>query len=268
MAVYNVPVYDANGNRLPVVEQKEITVPWVSSMHRGYTNAVSGGSIHENTLPAYYRAFLNGADWVEVDARQSSDGVYVSNHDPTITVDGTTYTIAEETAETLTNLVLSTDDEYGDCKLLSLESVLKLCLYTGMCANIDCKSIEPETLAKLVVDVGMSGRVAYANTSTAYATRILAVDPNAGFIIAYSASNLSTWSNVLADYHVRQRSYAYASSISNEALEATRSYGFKYMLSGISYATQISCVPDMVEYLAWIDCKAVNQQYCDSLILV
>lgn len=260
-------VYDVNGNKIQVLD-KEITVPWVSSMHRGYTNAVSGGSIHENTLPAYYRAFLNGAEWIEADARLSSDGVYVSNHDPTITVDGTTYTIAEETAETLTNLVLSTDEEYGDCKLPSLESVLKLCLYTGMCANIDCKSIDPETLAKLVVDVGMSGRVAYANTSTAYATRILAVDPNAGFIIAYSANNLSNWANVLTDYHVRQRSYAYASTISDTAVESTRSYGFKYMLSGVSYASRITQVPDMVEYLAWIDCKAANKQYLDNLTLL
>lgn len=267
MAVYNVPVYDANGNRLPVVEQKEITVPWVSSMHRGYTNAVSGGSIHENTLPAYYRAFLNGADWVEVDARRSSDGVYVSNHDPTITVDDTTYTIAEETAETLTNLVLSTDDEYGDCKLPTLESVLKLCLYTGMCANIDCKSIDPETLAKLVVDVGMSGRVAYANTSTAYATRILAVDANAGFIISFSDTALSNWTNVLTDYHTRQRSYMYGgANIAN--IEKAKSNGYRYMITGISYANQITQVPDMVEYLAWIDCKAVNRTYLDNLTLI
>ena len=260
-------VYNTYGDKIPVIE-KEVTVPWASSMHRGYTDAVSGGTIHENTLAAYYRAFLNGADWVEADARLSSDGVYVSCHDATITVDGVTYTIAEETAETLTSLVLSTDEIYGECKLPTLEDVLKLCLYTGMSANVDCKSIDPETLAQLVVDVGMSGRVSYANTSTAYATRILAVDPNAGFIIAYSTSNLSTWASLLTDYHARQRSYAYANTINNTALENTRSYGFRYMLSGVSYASQITHVPDMVEFLSWIDCKAVNKTYLDALVLV
>ena len=103
-------VFDYKGNPINTPIKK---VPWVTDMHRGYTSA----TVAQNTLAAYHRAWLNGSDWIETDARLSSDGVYVVCHDATITVGGVTYTIAEETASTLTNLVLSTDPVYGECKL-------------------------------------------------------------------------------------------------------------------------------------------------------
>lgn len=260
-------IYDINGNRLdPYSNDGELSVPWVSSMHRGY----SSPTVHENTLEAFYRAFLNGANWIEVDARLSSDGIYVSNHDATVTVNGTTYTIASETASTLTSLVLSTDPTYGECHIPTLESVLKMCSYTGMYANIDCKAINASTLAKLVVDCGMSGRTSYANTTTANASTILGVDPNAGFIFSYSTSNLSTWATALTDYHVRQKSYVWSSSISNEAIENTRSYGFKYMVSEVNssnYSTKMPFNPDMVEFQATQDCKTLNRTYLNNVDL-
>ncbi len=259
-------IYDYQGNVVSTggSDDPHLTVPWVSSMHRGY----SSSTVHENTLEAFYRAYLNGADWIEVDARLSSDGVYISNHDATITVGGTTYTIANETAETLTSLILSVDPTYGDCHIPTLESVLKMCAYTGMSANIDCKAITASTLAKLVVDTGMSGRCAYANTTTANATTILATDPNAGFIFPYSTSNLSSWANAISDYHARQRSYAWSASISNEALENTRAYGFKFLVSetnASNYASKMVYNPDMVEFQATVDCKTLNQNYLNSL---
>lgn len=256
-------IYDYQGNVL-YTDVPSLSVPWESDMHRGY----SSDTVHENTIPAFYRAWLNGADWIEVDARLSSDGVYVSNHDATVTVDGTTYTIAEETADTLTHLVLSTDDTYGDCCIPLLETVLTLCCYTGMKANVDCKAIDATTLAHLVVDCGMSGRTMYANTSTSNASTILSVDPNAGFLFAYSSSNLESWATVLTDYHTRQRSYAWATTVSNEALETTRAYGFKYLLSNVSTTSLMSYCPDCIEFIDTADCKALNKAYIDSLDLV
>lgn len=256
-------VYDYQGNVIPVGEgDPHLSEPWVTAMHRGYSST----TVRENTLEAFYRAYLNGANWIEVDARLSSDNVYVSNHDSTITVGGVTYTIANETSETLTGLVLSVDPTYGNCYLPTLESVLKMCAYTGMSANIDCKSITASTLAKLVVDTGMSGRVAYANTSTSNVSTILATDPNAGFIFAYS--NLSTWATAIEDYRIRQRSYAWSSSISTAAIEATRAYGFKYLVSetdSTNYSSKMPYVPDMVEFKATADCKAINQAYLNNL---
>ena len=257
-------IYDIHGNVISSGGSSDphLTTPWASSMHRGY----SSSTVHENTLEAFYRAYLNGAEWVEVDARLSSDGVYVSNHDASITVGGTTYTIASTTASVLTSLVLSTDPTYGNCYLPTLESVLKMCAYTGMSANIDCKVIDPTTLAQLVVDCGMSGRASYANTTTANAATILATDPNAGFIFAYSS--LSTWASAISDYHVRQRSYAWASTISNASIEATRKQGFKVLVSEVNssnYTTKMPFNADMVEFQASVDCKQLNEAYLNSL---
>lgn len=263
--VIRMALYDVNGNVIEL-NPPALTVPWVSSMHRGYTSA----TVAENTLPAYYRSFLNGAQWVECDARLTSDSKYVSCHDATITVDGVTYTIANETAETLTALVLSTDPVYGDCTIPLLEDILKLCCYTGMCANIDCKNINATTLAQLVVDCGMSGRSAYANTSTSNVSTILDVDPNAGFIFSYSSANVTSWATAISDYHVRQRSYVWQSnsSTSYEVLEEVRAEGFKYMMTSVSTTNKMGFAPDMIEFSASADCKTLNQTYLDSLNLV
>lgn len=253
-------VYDFNGDFVKILGLK---VPWLSDSHRGHSTA----TICENTLPAYYLAWLNGTDWIESDARLASDGVYVVYHDATVTVGGITYTIANETSETLTALVLSTDPVYGDCKIPTLESVLKLALYTGMNVNLDCKAINPATLAKLVVDCGMSGRVYYANTLTSNASAILAVDPNAGFLFNYSADALTTWASALPDYHTRQRSFAWASTISNEALEATRSLGFKYLLSEVNSTALMYFAPDVIEFVATANCGELNDAYLSSIDL-
>ena len=253
-------IYDYQGNI--VFEGKpHLSVPWATDMHRGYASP----TVHENTLEAFYRAYLNGANWIEVDARLSSDGVYISNHDATVTVGGVTYTIANETAETLTSLVLSTDPTYGECHIPTLASVLKLCCYTGMTANIDCKAINAATLAQLVVDNGMSGRAVYANTSTSNAAAILAVDPNAGFLFSYSTENLATWSTALTDYHVRNRSYAWAATVSDAAMEAARALGFKYLLSEVDSTTNMHYAPDCIEFRATADCKTLNATYLASL---
>ena len=251
--------YDYKGGFLT---QKK--VPWFSDMHRGYTSA----TVAQNTLPAFYRAWQNGTDWIEVDARLSSDNVYVCNHDATVTVGGVTYTIANETAATLTALVLSTDDIYGDCTIPTLESVLELCCYTSMYCNLDCKAINPTTVAKLVVDCGMSGRTFYANTSISNAQAILAIDPNAGFLFSYSAENLTAWGDALQDYHTRQRSYAWSSSVSYEAMEATRKAGFKYLLSEVNSTANMHFAPDCIEFQDGVDCQALNQQYINSLNLL
>ena len=135
-----------------------------------------------------------------------------------------------------------------------------------MSANIDCKAINASTLAKLVVDTGMSGRVAYANTTTANAATILGIDPNAGFIFSYS--DLATWTSAITDYHTRQKSYAWATTVTNAALEATRAGGFKYLLSEVSATTLMPFVPDIIEFTSTSDCNSLNRSYIDSLVLL
>ena len=242
---------------------RTVEVPWVSSMHRGYTST----TVAENTLAAFHRAYLNGAEWIEVDARLTSDNVYVCLHNPTVTVGGVTYTVANETASTITSLVLSHDSVYGDCCIPTLESVLKLCAYTGMCANVDCKAIDPSTLAKLVVDCCMSGRVSYANTTYVNATTILGVDPNAGFVIPYSS--LSSWSAAAGlNYWNKSKTYVWEPTITYEMLEAVRAVGFKYMLTSVTSTTNMNYLPDMVEFSSSADCQTLNNNYLASVNIV
>lgn len=238
------------------------SVPWESDMHRGYASA----TVAENTLPAFYRAWKNGADWIEADVRQSSDGVYVICHDPTVTVGGVTYTIANETAATLTALVLSTDAELGECKIPTLESVLKFALYADIKVNIDCKAITPATLAKLVMDCGMSGKVIYFNATVAEVNALMLADVNSGY--GFKFEQLNSWKDVITDKAIRQKSYAWANTVTYSALEATRSLGFKYLLSEVTNSTLMSFAPDAIEFTATTDCKKVNNSYIAVLELI
>ena len=49
---------------------------WITSAHRGLVDGV----LHENTLGAFYNAYLNGADIIETDARLTADGILIANH--------------------------------------------------------------------------------------------------------------------------------------------------------------------------------------------
>lgn len=259
MGIYNIRGESVLPDYVP-----QIKVPWVSAAHQGF----SSSTVAPNTLQAFHRAFLNGANWIECDARLTSDGGYIINHDATITVGGTTYTIANETTETLTNLVLSTDSKYGDCKIPTLDSVLKLCAFTGMKANIDCKAIDPQTLTKIVIDNNMSGKSAYANMSVPDAEVILANDPNAGFI--FNSSDFSTWLSFLTEYHVRQRSFTWNYQTTLSAIETARHAGIAFLAAGTNmsnYQSIMDLSPDMVEFVDNVDLKVINEQYLDNLDL-
>lgn len=254
-------IYDYHGNKT-----KEIKVPWASSSHRGKTS----NTIPENTIPALYEAWRNGADWIETDVRTTSDGVYVLSHDATITgtVNGvsTTYTIASETYSTLQGLLLGTDATYGGIHIGKLEDALKLCLYTGMRANLDCKVITASTLATLVVNTGMSGKCSYANTTTSKATDIITVDANAGFIFPYA--DLSTWNDFLIKAENRRNSFAWGSPITTEKLESVKAAGFKYLLNGVTTIGSLLCIPDMIEFNSTVDIEAANKAYLDSVMTI
>src|SRR3990170_178003 len=53
--------------------------PPLLSAHRGGVNLAP-----ENTLAAYQHAFAYGVDFVEIDVRETADGVFVSMHDNTV----------------------------------------------------------------------------------------------------------------------------------------------------------------------------------------
>ena len=58
-----------------------MTVPAVHA-HRGSPDPATG--IRENTIEAFFRARLLGADGVELDVRRTADGALIVHHDPTV----------------------------------------------------------------------------------------------------------------------------------------------------------------------------------------
>jgi len=87
---------------------------WITSAHRGFV----GGTLKENSLAAYYNAYLNGAEMIETDARFTSDGVLIVNHDDTVRGFNdkgrrVTYVVAETTAKTICSVILSRDEKWG-----------------------------------------------------------------------------------------------------------------------------------------------------------
>lgn len=232
---------------------------WLTSAHRGLVDA----NLKENSLAAFYNAYLNGADMIEVDARLSSDGVLVVNHDATVAG----YTIANTPASTLCSLVLSKDEKWGTQYVPTLAQVLRLCYHTGLQVNIDLKdgAASAEAVAKMVLAHGMQGKVVYALNGYGLTgiNLIMAIDPDARFID--SAANLATAANFAER---SKRCYAYTSD--PNAAQAIRASGFMVALTGLNasnFETAIAFHPNMCEYLHTSDFKQIEADYFDGLKL-
>jgi len=105
--------------------------------HRGASSVA-----HENTLEAFERAKELGADWVELDARRSADGVIVVHHDAHL-ADGRV--IADLDASDLPDNVPS------------LAEALEVC--DGMGVNIEIKNLpdDPDFDAEHLVSDAVAG---------------------------------------------------------------------------------------------------------------
>lgn len=172
-----------SGNR----DRKLTRKNWITSAHRGYVEE----GMHENTLAAFYNAYLYGADMIECDARRTSDNEFCSHHDATINIGGISKAISSCTMQELSEVELSNDSVWGFQGVPSLRSILHLAYNTGMMVNIDMKTAPSDQnvgkdVAKLVVETGMRGRVAYATNGSQYLATlfddILSIDPGAMFI--------------------------------------------------------------------------------------
>ena len=132
---------------------------------REYQTIVHRGMMYqapENTRPAIERAIEDGIEWVEVDVRLTKDGKHVLFHDSE--VDGKTN--GRGVVKDLTFAEIKSLDagsvfapRYAGEKILSLTECLLLAkgrinLY------LDCKEIDPDLLAREVLDAGMEKQVA------------------------------------------------------------------------------------------------------------
>lgn len=245
---------------------------WLTSAHRGFVDS----TLTENTLGAFYNAYLNGADMIEIDARLSSDGVLICNHDATVTGfnangEAVTYTIAETLASDICSLVLCKNNKWGEQKVPTVEQVLNLAYNTGLIINIDMKNgyDSAEAIAKLVLKCGMRGRVIYAPNGSGIQTinKVLEYDSQARFI----DSNINFTSEKLADLEdYRSKCYAYTSDISDETIASIRESGCMLALISLNasnFESAIKYNPDMCEYLHTSNFKEIESAYFENVKL-
>lgn len=133
-----------------------------------------GDQAHDGTFARLTYSADHGYKILEVDAAFTSDGVAVVQHDSTITVGGTTYTIASETYATLSALDLG-DGEH----LITLEDAVLFCKKRGLVIEIDLSNVsmnatKAATIMGIVIGKGMLGSAIITGTAAkqAYITAI------------------------------------------------------------------------------------------------
>lgn len=246
---------------------------WITSAHRGFVDS----NLHENTLAAFYNAYLNGAKCIETDARMSGDGVLVSSHDSTVTGidpasgESVTYQIDNTPSTTLNELILSNDLKWGKQTVPTLEQVLNLCYNTGMWINIDMKNggTYAETITKLVWKCGMRGKVIYAlnGTSLSAMQTILQYDPDAKFMNIINHYTDEMYQEV-NDYE--KKFYAYTSEFDEETIMNIKNKGV--MLACISLTTNnfqdaIKWHPEMCEFPHTSNFNEIENDYFETVKL-
>lgn len=244
---------------------------WITSAHRGFVE----GELKENSLAAYYNAYLNGAEMIETDARLSKDGVLIVNHDDTVkgfneAGEPVSYVVADTPADVICSVILSKDEKWGTQRVPTLEAVLHLAYNTGLHVNIDLKNGYEiaEAVAKTVLKCGLIGRVVYALNGSGMngINAILKIDPDARFI-----DRGAHFAQTVKDFPERgKRCFCYTWDSCKEDIEAIRNYGCLLALISLdenNFKPSIEQHPDMCEYLHTSDFKAIEEIYLKNLKL-
>ena len=253
---------------MPYNIRHKIGHTFITSAHQGFVQE----GMRSNTLSAYWLAARRGADMIETDARASSDGVLMVNHDPTVkgfdeSGRPVEYDIATTPSDVLRKVILARDS-YGVQYMPTLEQTLSLCYRTGMQINIDLKNgvAQAELTARMVCAFGMRGRCVYATNAAGAETirRILSIDPLARFIdtpVNYTEENLRP----IQDY--RSRCFAYTNDFSSENISRIRESGC--MLAAISLTEDtirnaLPHHPEMLEYPHTSDFLSITENIIDE----
>ena len=244
---------------------------WITSAHKGFAEGV----LKENSLAAFYNAYLNGADMIETDARFAGDGVLIANHDPIAEgfndkCEAVTYVIDETPSQTICSIILSEDDAWGVQRIPTLEQVLHLAYHTGLQVNIDLKNgyAAAEAVAKMVLKCGMAGRVVYALNGSGMKgiKAILEIDPDARFI-----DKGIGFAQTVKDFAERgKRCFCYTNDMSAENVNTIRDYGCLLALISLdenNFEAAICQKPDMCEFLHTSDFKAIEENYLKKVKL-
>lgn len=124
--------------------------------HRGYSSQAP-----ENTVPAIKKAAEYGFDTVEIDIRQTADGVWVVSHDADIK--GMTDKKGKISSYTYYDLITANINNganhknYGNLKIATLDQILKTCLENNIKPMIEIKDYTDDGLDELVKIIDKNG---------------------------------------------------------------------------------------------------------------
>ena len=107
-------------------------MPWMQHGVKSRDHSHRGDSVKalENTLPAFEKAIESGADWIELDVKETRDNVPVVFHDSSLKrLMGQDGTIREMPLEEIKKLhpAVSMGPGYSNIKIPTLEETLDTC---------------------------------------------------------------------------------------------------------------------------------------------
>ena len=132
----------------------------------------------ENTIASLHLAYRMGADFVEIDVRETSDGHLVLMHDDTVnrTTDGRGR-VDEMTLEEIKALwVISLNPDVPNQRVPTMEQALDYCR-GRLCVDVDPKIDEVEKIARTVETTGMLHQVMILTKGIDKGHRMRAVVP-------------------------------------------------------------------------------------------
>ncbi len=181
--------------------------------HRGYSAVAP-----QNTMPAFYAAADMGADLIEMDVRQTSDGVVVIYHDDFL------YSLTDcaDTSKTVENSTYAELMQYNvDCmagfseKIPTLEQFLEFLKGTDIVGIVELKNYDAKLIpltAQVIKDMGMEHQV----VSIAF---------GAGQAAAFREALPGVSVGLLANYNA---SYTTATAVLNWAKNCCLPYNFSF----------------------------------------
>ena len=161
--------------------------------HRG-----ASSSAPENTIPAIEAAIAEGADYVEIDVRLTSDGEIVLMHDPTTKrTAGVNLKVCDSTYEELLQLDVGSyySEEFAGTYIPTLEEVMDICKGEIM-MNIELKTVTndgelEEKVAALITEKNMEEQCVVTSFKQKSLVRIKEYNSDivTGYIYTFGYSN-------------------------------------------------------------------------------
>ena len=155
----------------------------------------------ENTIPAFRMAMEMGADGIELDVQESSDGKLIILHDARVdrTSNGSGR-VADMTCQELKKLDFSYGmAEYKDTRIPTLKEVYGLIKKSRMIVNVEVKCDEViypgiwDKLIRLEREMGMHGRVIYSSFNHYVLQKIRDIDLDARIGLLYDNAMVDPW---------------------------------------------------------------------------